>query len=181
MWAAVVFEPLDPADQLLVFIKGGIMKSADTGRVTLWRDGRVAWQSATGPTDADSTNAGTAPVVIIRVILKDNTAAPSGAAGQRPQAVPLNYPNIPGEHLLENERVIVQRFIVNPGQWEGVHAHHPNMLWIHIKGGQWAARTNTEAEHAYPNVSADGSVGWMEPVDLSVECARRHLATGYCR
>lgn len=42
----------------------------------------------------------------------------------------------------------MQRFTVNPGQWEGVHAHHPDMLYIHVKGGQWAARSKKEPEHA---------------------------------
>jgi len=28
-------------DQLLVFVKGGVLQSARTGRATLWRDGRV--------------------------------------------------------------------------------------------------------------------------------------------
>jgi hypothetical protein len=80
----------------------------------------------------------------------------------------LNYPNIPGEDLLENDSVIVQRFTVNPGQWEGPHAHHPDMLYIHIKGGQWAARSKQEPEHAYPEPSPDGEVGWMPIIDISV-------------
>jgi predicted metal-dependent enzyme (double-stranded beta helix superfamily) len=156
-----------PGDQLLVFIKGGVLKSADTGRATLWRDGRVVWQSATGPADGGSTNAGTAPIVMIWVTLKEVTPAKSGAAGQRPHAAHLNYPNIPGEDLLENDRVIVQRFVVNPGQWEGVHAHGPNMLYIHVKGGQWAARSKKEPEHLYPDADPDGAVGWMSPIDIS--------------
>jgi predicted metal-dependent enzyme (double-stranded beta helix superfamily) len=156
-----------PADQLLVFIKGGVLKSADTGRAVLWRDGRVVWQSATEPADGGSTNAGTAPIVMIWVTLKDVTPARSGAAGQRPHAAHLNYPNIPGEDLLENDRVIVQRFIVNPGQWEGRHAHGPNMLYIHVKGGQWAARSKKEPEHLYPDADPDGAVGWMAPIDIS--------------
>jgi len=32
---------MHPADQLLVFIKGGVLRSQATGRSTLWRDGRV--------------------------------------------------------------------------------------------------------------------------------------------
>ncbi len=63
--------------------------------------------------------------------------------------------------------MIVQRFTVNPGQWEGVHAHHPDMLYIHIKGGQWAARSKREGEHAYPAPSPDGEVGWMPTIDLA--------------
>ena len=60
----------------------------------------------------------------------------------------------------------MQRFTVNPGQWEGVHAHHPDMLYIHIKGGQWAARSKREPEHAYPEPSPDGEVGWMPTIDI---------------
>ncbi|MGC1521190.1 MAG: hypothetical protein WA803_06585, partial [Steroidobacteraceae bacterium] len=52
--------------------------------------------------------------------------------------------------------------------WEGVHAHHPDMLYIHIKGGQWAARSKHEAEHPYPQPSPDGEVGWMPTIDISV-------------
>jgi hypothetical protein len=49
----------------------------------------------------------------------------------------------------------------------GVHAHHPDMLYIHIKGGQWAARSKREPEHAYPAPSPDGEVGWMPTIDIS--------------
>ncbi len=157
-----------PADQLLVFVKGGVLQSAATGRATLWRDGRVVWQSSTDAADEGSKNVGPDPIVMIWVTLKPRTpaAAPSRAAGRRHDEH-LDYPNIPGEDLLENSRVIVQRFTVNPGQWEGVHAHHPNMLYIHIKGGQWAARSKREPEHPYPEPSPDGEVGWMPTIDLS--------------
>lgn len=154
-----------PSDQLLVFIKGGVLTSA-SGRSTLWREGRVLWQNATDPGDAGSTNTGAAPIEMICVSLKPaTTGAPSTGA---PKYRYLNYPNIPGEDLLENDFVIVQRFTVNPGQWEGVHAHHPDMLYIHVKGGQWAARSKTEPEHPYPDPSPDGEVGWMPTIDLSV-------------
>ncbi|HEX8782590.1 MAG TPA: hypothetical protein VF764_04415, partial [Steroidobacteraceae bacterium] len=109
---------------------------------------------------------GTEPIVMIWVTLKPAVAAATAGAGKR-QDAHLSYPNIPGEDLLENDRVIVQRFIVNPGQWEGVHAHRPNMLYIHIKGGQWAARSRKEPEHPYPAPSPDGEVGWMPTIDIS--------------
>ena len=48
------------ADQLLVFVKGGTLKSVDSGRSTLWKDGRVVWRSAGDPADGGSTNVGTA-------------------------------------------------------------------------------------------------------------------------
>src|SRR5215831_1515044 len=159
-----------PADQLLVFVRGGVLKSLATGRSTLWQDGRVLWQEATDRADEGSTNAGAAPIEMIWVTLKraEPAAAPAPPeGGADAYGGYLNYPNIPGEDLLENRRVIVQRFNVRPGQWEGVHAHHPNMLYIHIRGGQWASRSNKEREHAYPNSSPDGEVGWMPTVDLS--------------
>jgi hypothetical protein len=156
------------SDQLLVFVKGGVLTSRATGRSTLWRDGRVAWHNAADGADEGSTNTGTTPIEMIWVTLKPVTSSPAPAP---PVATPkyryLNYPNIPGEDLLENDLVIVQRFTVNPGQWEGVHAHHPDMLYIHIKGGQWAARSKHEPEHPYPTPSPDGEVGWMPTIDIS--------------
>jgi quercetin dioxygenase-like cupin family protein len=157
-----------PADQLLVFIRGGVLRSVSTGRATFWREGRVVWESAGDPADPGSTNVGTTPIVMISVTFKPvvSTASRAGDARPDPYGGYLNYPNIPGEDLLENDRIIVQRFTVNPGQWEGVHAHRPNMLYIHIRGGQWAARSKSEGEHPYPEPSPDGEVGWMRTIDL---------------
>ena len=157
-----------PADQLLVFVKGGVLRSA-AGRSTLWRDGRVVWQSAADRADPGDTNQGSTPIELICVSLKPAPPATpaTAAAGGGPKYRYLDYPNIPGEDLLENDWVIVQRFTVNPGQWEGVHAHHPDMLYIHIKGGQWAARSYKEPEHPYPDASPDGEVGWMPTIPLS--------------
>jgi quercetin dioxygenase-like cupin family protein len=152
-------------DQLLVFIKGGVLKSV-AGRSTIWKDGRVQWRSAADRSDAGAVNSGTTPIEIICVSLKP-VGSPTKTAANEPKYRYLNYPNIPGEDLLENEQVIVQRFVVNPGQWEGVHAHHPDMLYIHIKGGQWAARSKSEPEHAYPAPSPDGEVGWMPAIDIN--------------
>ncbi len=154
-----------PNNQLLVFIKGGVLRS-ESGRSTLWKDGRVLWQNAANHTDAGSTNAGSTPIEVICVSLKP-VASATPAVGGKPKYQYLDYPHIPGEDLLENDWVIVQRFTVNPGQWEGAHAHHPDMLYIHVKGGQWAARSKKEPEHAYPKPSPDGGVGWMPTIDLS--------------
>ena len=154
-----------PGDQLLVFVKGGLLQAMTTGRSALWRDGRVAWHSSDEPPDEGDRNVGTGEIVMIWVTLKP-VAAAARSADPRPDEY-LNYPNIPGEDLLENSRLIVQRFTVNPGQWEGVHAHRPNMLYIHIKGGRWAARSKKEPEHPYPEPSPDGEVGWMPTIDIS--------------
>jgi quercetin dioxygenase-like cupin family protein len=159
-------------EQLLVFINGGVLRSNDTGRSSLWRDGRVVWFDGASP-DQGSTNVGSSAIKIDMVTLKPLGPAPlvpgeaKAVPGQKPKYQYLNYPNIPGEDVLENDWVIVQRFTVNPGQWEGVHAHHPDMLYIHIKGGQWAARSKSEPEHAYPEPSPDGEVGWMPTIDIS--------------
>ena len=47
-----------------------------------------------------------------------------------------NYPNIDGETLLEDDRVVVQRFILEPGQWEGIHEHPENQLVIVLNSTQ---------------------------------------------
>ncbi len=153
-------------NQLLVIIKGGVLRSRSSGRAVLWREGRVAWHAAGAPGDDGSINAGAAPIVLEWVTVKPVTPT-ANAAGEPPKYQYLNYPNIPGEDLLENDFVIVQRFVVQPGQWEGVHAHRPDMLYIHVKGGQWAARSASEPEHRYPQRDEDGAVGWMTPVPLS--------------
>jgi mannose-6-phosphate isomerase-like protein (cupin superfamily) len=75
-----------------------------------------------------------------------------------------HYPNIAGEVLFENERVIVQKFVVAPGQWEGVHLHPGNQLYVHLRGGEWTVRFGEEKTTSY---SPDGSVGWMDAVALS--------------
>ncbi|HVW69634.1 MAG TPA: hypothetical protein VHB68_11700 [Steroidobacteraceae bacterium] len=153
------------SDQLLVFIKGGLLTSRATGRTTLWKEGRVAWQSTTDRAEDGYTNSGTTPIEFISVTLKP-VAATARSAGE-PKYHYLNYPNIPGEDLLEDDRVIVQRFVVQPGQWEGVHAHHPDMLYIHVKGGQWAYRSKKEPETPYPEPAPDGLVGWEPTIPLS--------------
>jgi quercetin dioxygenase-like cupin family protein len=149
-----------PADQLLVFTKGGVLTAG--GRSVIWNAGRVDWQGAGAQVDPASVNSSRDTIELVCVSLKGRSNAPPIATIGH-----LKYPNIPGEDLLENERVIVQRFVIQPGQWEGVHAHPPNMLYIHIKGGQWAARSKREPEHAYPAPSEDGKIGWMTPVDIS--------------
>ena len=68
-------------DQLLVFVKGGVLTSR-TGRSTLWKDGRVVWKGA--PDGADSTNTGATPIEMVWVTLKP-LAASSAAVGPAPQ------------------------------------------------------------------------------------------------
>ena len=82
------------------------------------------------------------------------------------QEIGTFYPDIPGELLLENDRVVVQKFVVEPGQWEGVHSHPGEQVYVHVKGGVWSGRRDG-SERVGTRPSPDGSVGWMEAVELS--------------
>ena len=62
-------------------------------------------------------------------------------------ARPVSYPNVAGEDLPENDFVIVQRFELEPGQWEGPHGHGPTSLWIFIHGGLGACHTMRPSRH----------------------------------
>ena len=129
------------------------------------RAGRVAKRAA--PADPGSTNTGPAPIEIICVNLKPVPHTPPRRPTGSPSTATSTIRTFRAR-ICSRMIVIVQRFTVNPGQWEGVHAHHPDMLYIHIKGGQWAARSKTEPEHPYPQPSPDGEVGWMPTIPLSV-------------
>lgn len=81
----------------------------------------------------------------------------------------LTYPNLEdpdGRVVLENEHVVLQRMVVPAGEWEGIHSHPGNQLYVHIKGGEWSARLGGEPEYS-GSVSSDGGVGWMDAIPLS--------------
>jgi len=46
------------------------------------------------------------------------------------------YPNVEGETLLEDDRVVVQRFVLEPGEWEGIHEHPEHQLVIVLNSTQ---------------------------------------------
>lgn len=89
----------------------------------------------------------------------------SATAGTETKPYHQYYPNMPGEVLLENDRVVVQKFVVEPGEWEGVHAHPGNQVYIHIRGGEWSMRRHGKIEDV--GTSETGSVGWMDAIDIS--------------
>jgi quercetin dioxygenase-like cupin family protein len=153
-------------NRLLVYVKGGVLTSKATGRSTVWPDGRVVWQDDERG-DEGSTNTGPAPIEFLCATLKPvQPAAPAAAPGRNPKFGYLNYPNLPGEDVLENDRVIVQRFRMKPGQWEGIHAHNPNTFYVFIKGGQWLSKSKEHPE-GVPGSAADGLVAWMDPIDIA--------------
>jgi hypothetical protein len=161
--SGVSFVPPAPAPcgLLLVYIRGGSVAGSDD-RVTIWRDGRVRWFGGTDDVEPQR-NVGHADIELVSIVLKP---LPVDAPWPADPVRPLGYPNIPGEDIFDNEDLIVQRFVIEPGQWEGVHAHQPNMLYVHVTGAHWAARSYTHAETAWAEPSSPGSVGWMEPIGL---------------
>jgi quercetin dioxygenase-like cupin family protein len=105
-------------------------------------------------------------------------AAVSGSAqdGTTPEMVAeadkpflLNYPNLEdpdGRVVLSNEHVVLQRLVVPAGEWEGIHSHPGNQIYVHIVGGEWSGRLGGETEYS-GIVSPDGGVGWMDAIPLS--------------
>ena len=84
-----------------------------------------------------------------------------------PNPCHVHYPNIPGELVLENDKLVVQRFVIEPGEWEGIHPHPPDQLWIHLKGGEWTVKYGDEAN---TSVAEDGAIGWWgEGTPLSAQ------------
>jgi len=157
-----------PGNQVYVHVKGGYWSGRAGGKLVYAdshsEDGSVGWMDAIPLSERhESGNTGDAPIDLIWVTLKsDEPIAPYA------KHEPLAYPNVPLELLLENERVIVQRVQIEPGQWEGAHAHPGNQIYIHVKGGIWSARENGVQTSPFP-YSETGSVGWMDAIDASVE------------
>ena len=85
-----------------------------------------------------------------------------------PNPCHIYYPNIAGELLLENDKLVVQRFTVQPGQWEGIHRPPPDQLYIHVKGGEWTVKYGDDAE---TSISPTGEIGWS---DTATELSAQH-------
>ncbi len=155
-----------PGNQIYVHIHGGEWsgrlggESEYSGIVS--PDGEVGWMDAI-PLSAghDSGNTGDSPIDLIYVTLKDDAPIAPGA-----EHAPQVYPNIKLELLLENDRMIVQRVRVEPGQWTGIHSHPGNQVYIDIKGGTWSERRGG-VQSAPSAFMQAGSVGWVDALDLS--------------
>ncbi len=151
-----------PGNQIYVHIRGGEWTVRRNGqeRVSHAADGSVGWSGVTTEDEQhESGNTGDTPIELVWVTLKPCPLLSNHHVG-------TFYPNIPSELLLENERVVVQKFIVEPGQWEGVHSHPGEQVYVHVRGGVWSGRRNgRESVGTQPSIA--GSVGWMEAVELS--------------
>ncbi len=123
-------------------------------------DGSVGWMDAVDLSEQhESGNIGDTPMDFVWITLKPCEPLANHTVG-------LFYPDIPIEMLFENERVVVQRFVIEPGEWEGVHSHAGNQVYVHIKGGIWAGRMGGREVYRGPP-SEVGSVGWLDPIELS--------------
>ena len=157
-----------PGNQVYVHVVGGVWSGRAGGESTydnsVSETGSVGWMERIPLSEGhESGNTGDTPIDLIWVTLKGAGPINPGALHQ-----PLVYPEIPMTTLLENDRVIVQRVQVEPGQWEGIHSHPGNQVFIHVKGGTWAGRRRGVQS---PTVThrEDGAVGWMDAIDLSEE------------
>ena len=156
-----------PGNQVYVHVNGGEWSGRAGGKPTYSgsesEDGAVGWMEEIPISEEhESGNTGNNPIDLIWVTLKDDAPIAPNA-----RHVPLTYPDAPLELLLENDRVIVQRVQIEPGQWEGIHAHPGNQVYIHIKGGIWSGRSGGVQAPPSP-FSETGSVGWMDAIDYSV-------------
>ena len=80
------------------------------------------------------------------------------------------YPNVPGEILLEDDRVVVQRFVLEPGQWEGIHAHPEYQLVIVLNSSDELTYRfeDKETVFSYPDGQPEKmSTFWRPAVDFS--------------
>ena len=68
-----------------------------------------------------------------------------------------HYPNIDGEVLLDDERVVVQRFVLEPGQWEGIHEHPQYQLVIVLNTTDELTSRFRGAERVFPGSEDDDS------------------------
>lgn len=113
-------------------------------------------------------------IQVLLLMLVGLSASADHHGGGPPNQCHQYYPNIPGEVLLENDKLVVQRFIVEPGQWEGIHRHPPDQLYVHVKGGQWTVRYGDDES---TSVSPDGEIGWSD-TGLGLEARHQSGNTG---
>lgn len=150
-----------PGNQIYVHIRGGEWSGRLGGEIEYSAeyspDGEVGWMDAI-PLSAghDSGNTGDTPIDLIYVTLKsDEPIDPDGAHAQQ------DYPAISTQLLLENDRMIVQRVRLEPGEWTGVHRHPGNQVYIHISGGTWSERRAGAPSSSAQYFDA-GAVGWID-------------------
>ena len=137
------------------------IRYGDTEAISIGRVGSAGWQRAVTLSERhESGNTGDTPIEWLWVNVKPSVA------GSAPEDVDNrhHYPNIPGEVIFENDRVLVQRYVMRPGEWEGVHAHSGNQLYIMLTAGETTVRYG---EDETISLSFAGEVDWQRAVDIT--------------
>ena len=155
-----------PGNQLYVHIKGGEWSGRMGGELVY--SGSIAQDGGIGTMDKiplsaghDSGNTGDTPIDLIYVTLKSDL--PIAPDADHTQQV---YPDVETELLLENDRMIVQRVFLEPGQWTGVHSRPGNQVYLQIKAGSWSERRRGVQAASETHFEA-GAVGWLDAIDIS--------------
>ena len=91
------------------------------------------------------------------------------------------YPNIEGDTIYEDDRVIIQSFRLEPGQWEGVHTHPRHQLVIVTNDSDKVISTFGNKEYVFINdeaVDTSPSAFWRPgPVTLEDQHNSGNLGT----
>lgn len=106
--------------------------------------------------------------IMILFLAAFNSSAQEGKMEISEEDMPymLNYQDLEdsfGRVVLSNEKVVLQRLVVPGGEWEGIHSHPGNQLFVHIYGGYWSGQLAGEYEYRH-ELSPAGQVGWMEHI-----------------
>jgi quercetin dioxygenase-like cupin family protein len=86
----------------------------------------------------------------------------AGAETATLSAVRQAYPNLPSDVVFENDQVVAQRVMAEPGSWTGEHAHGESQLAVVLKGGTVKyMEGGEETERTY----ADGEAFMLDPTE----------------
>ena len=85
-------------------------------------------------------------------------------------AAQQHYPNVEGETLLEDDRVVVQRFVLEPGKWEGIHEHPEYQLVIVLSPTESVTYRVGDSERVFLREDDDENItAFWRPGPVSIE------------
>lgn len=84
------------------------------------------------------------------------------------------YPNADPTVVFENDYVIVQKLLQEPGQWAGEHSHTGNQIVVVLKGGTTTYREGGEETEV---TRADGEAFWLEATEAHDHATTSDSAT----
>ena len=137
------------------------VRYGDDETIFIGQVGAAGWQRAvTLDVRHEAGNTDDTPFEWFWVNVKPSPAGPAGAETDHRH----HYPNIAGEDVFENDRVLVQKFVLQPGEWEGIHSHSGNQLYVMLSEGETTVRYGDD-ERISPSFL--GQVGWQSAVDIT--------------